>query len=180
MFDKIFLCFSYCICVVLQDYLVLLPSAYYEAPILQLKVTEPCIYTPTHEPNQKSVVNTHMTEHSIQYILHQLFILFYFIEMHTTAVNTTLISCRVKTTCLVLSRFPLYSSDLSGHKLHKTSGGLLCLSVFRATWGPSQHFVLFVMFLKPFLNVFCSVVGRMNLLKDNTSIRENSCPEILT
>uniref|UniRef100_A0A4W3J866 Laminin, alpha 5 n=1 Tax=Callorhinchus milii TaxID=7868 RepID=A0A4W3J866_CALMI len=30
---------------ILLDYLVLLPSAYYEAPILQLKVTEPCMYT---------------------------------------------------------------------------------------------------------------------------------------
>ncbi|KAI5095781.1 laminin subunit alpha-5 isoform X1 [Silurus meridionalis] len=37
---------------ILLDYLVLLPSAYYEAPILQLKVTEPCIYSPTHEPSQ--------------------------------------------------------------------------------------------------------------------------------
>lgn len=27
-----------------QDYLVLLPSAYYEAPILQMRVTEPCTY----------------------------------------------------------------------------------------------------------------------------------------
>uniref|UniRef100_A0A8C3D650 Laminin subunit alpha 5 n=1 Tax=Corvus moneduloides TaxID=1196302 RepID=A0A8C3D650_CORMO len=31
---------------VLLDYLVLLPSSYYEAPILQLKVTEPCTYQP--------------------------------------------------------------------------------------------------------------------------------------
>uniref|UniRef100_A0A7N8X6G1 Laminin subunit alpha-5 n=1 Tax=Mastacembelus armatus TaxID=205130 RepID=A0A7N8X6G1_9TELE len=30
---------------ILLDYLVLLPSAYYEAPILQIKVTEPCTYT---------------------------------------------------------------------------------------------------------------------------------------
>lgn len=29
----------------LQDYLVLLPSAYYEASILQMRVTEPCSYT---------------------------------------------------------------------------------------------------------------------------------------
>lgn len=32
-----------------QDYLVLLPSSYYEAPILQLKVTEPCTYQPAPE-----------------------------------------------------------------------------------------------------------------------------------
>ncbi|CAH2303158.1 laminin subunit alpha-5 isoform X1 [Pelobates cultripes] len=32
---------------VLLDYLVLLPSAYYEAPILQVKVTEPCSYLPS-------------------------------------------------------------------------------------------------------------------------------------
>uniref|UniRef100_H3CDM0 Laminin, alpha 5 n=1 Tax=Tetraodon nigroviridis TaxID=99883 RepID=H3CDM0_TETNG len=30
---------------ILLDYLVLLPSAYYEAPILQMRVTEPCSYT---------------------------------------------------------------------------------------------------------------------------------------
>lgn len=37
----------------LQDYLVLLPSAYYEAPILQFKVTEPCTYSPTQDASQK-------------------------------------------------------------------------------------------------------------------------------
>ncbi|XP_072852864.2 laminin subunit alpha-5 isoform X1 [Pogona vitticeps] len=34
---------------VLLDYLVLLPSSYYEAPILQLKVSDPCTYSPTAE-----------------------------------------------------------------------------------------------------------------------------------
>uniref|UniRef100_A0A8C3NNQ5 Laminin subunit alpha 5 n=1 Tax=Cyanoderma ruficeps TaxID=181631 RepID=A0A8C3NNQ5_9PASS len=34
---------------VLLDYLVLLPSSYYEAPILQLKVSEPCVYQPAPE-----------------------------------------------------------------------------------------------------------------------------------
>ncbi|KAM9296559.1 laminin subunit alpha-5 [Gastrophryne carolinensis] len=34
---------------VLLDYFVLLPSAYYEAPILQVKVTEACTYAPTSE-----------------------------------------------------------------------------------------------------------------------------------
>ncbi|KAG9460298.1 hypothetical protein GDO78_022750, partial [Eleutherodactylus coqui] len=39
---------------VLLDYLVLLPSAYYEAPILQVKVTEACTYSPSPEQsNQK-------------------------------------------------------------------------------------------------------------------------------
>uniref|UniRef100_A0A8C3LQM7 Laminin subunit alpha 5 n=1 Tax=Chrysolophus pictus TaxID=9089 RepID=A0A8C3LQM7_CHRPC len=43
---------------VLLDYLVLLPSSYYEAPILQLKVTDPCTYQPLarqemcHDPAQ--------------------------------------------------------------------------------------------------------------------------------
>ncbi|XP_057219104.1 laminin subunit alpha-5 isoform X1 [Triplophysa rosa] len=37
---------------ILLDYLVLLPSAYYEAPILQLKVTEPCSYSHTQDANQ--------------------------------------------------------------------------------------------------------------------------------
>ncbi|XP_072901622.1 laminin subunit alpha-3 isoform X2 [Hemitrygon akajei] len=36
---------------VLLDYLVLLPSEYYEAPILQFQVTEPCLYTA--EPMQR-------------------------------------------------------------------------------------------------------------------------------
>ncbi|TRY84024.1 hypothetical protein DNTS_013565, partial [Danionella cerebrum] len=34
---------------ILLDYLVLLPSAYYEAPILQLQVTEPCSYRHTQD-----------------------------------------------------------------------------------------------------------------------------------
>ncbi|XP_043946347.1 laminin subunit alpha-5 [Protopterus annectens] len=34
---------------VLLDYLVLLPSAYYEAPVLQLKALEPCTYNPQPE-----------------------------------------------------------------------------------------------------------------------------------
>uniref|UniRef100_A0A9J8D7J6 Laminin, alpha 5 n=1 Tax=Cyprinus carpio carpio TaxID=630221 RepID=A0A9J8D7J6_CYPCA len=40
---------------ILLDYLVLLPSAYYEAPILQLQVTEPCSYSNTQDSSQKSV-----------------------------------------------------------------------------------------------------------------------------
>ncbi|XP_051879392.1 LOW QUALITY PROTEIN: laminin subunit alpha-3-like [Pristis pectinata] len=36
---------------VLLDYLVLLPSEYYEAPILQFQVTDPCLYTT--EPQQR-------------------------------------------------------------------------------------------------------------------------------
>uniref|UniRef100_A0AAQ4S3F6 Laminin subunit alpha-5 n=1 Tax=Gasterosteus aculeatus aculeatus TaxID=481459 RepID=A0AAQ4S3F6_GASAC len=34
---------------ILLDYLVLLPSAYYEAPILQIRVTEPCFYSSVPE-----------------------------------------------------------------------------------------------------------------------------------
>ncbi|XP_051961295.1 laminin subunit alpha-5-like [Xyrauchen texanus] len=37
---------------ILLDYLVLLPSAYYEAPILQLKLTEPCSYSPIQDASQ--------------------------------------------------------------------------------------------------------------------------------
>ncbi|XP_051518234.1 laminin subunit alpha-5 [Myxocyprinus asiaticus] len=37
---------------ILLDYLVLLPSAYYEAPILQLKVTEPCSYSHIQDASQ--------------------------------------------------------------------------------------------------------------------------------
>lgn len=32
---------------VLQDYLVLLPQDYYEAPMLREKITQPCTYLPT-------------------------------------------------------------------------------------------------------------------------------------
>uniref|UniRef100_A0A8B9LXF7 Laminin subunit alpha-5 n=1 Tax=Astyanax mexicanus TaxID=7994 RepID=A0A8B9LXF7_ASTMX len=37
---------------ILLDYLVLLPSAYYEAPLLQFEVTEPCTYSHTPDPSQ--------------------------------------------------------------------------------------------------------------------------------
>lgn len=37
----------------LQDYLVLLPSAYYEAPILQMRVTEPCSYAADADRSQR-------------------------------------------------------------------------------------------------------------------------------
>ncbi|XP_031700147.1 laminin subunit alpha-5 isoform X2 [Anarrhichthys ocellatus] len=37
---------------ILLDYLVLLPSAYYEAPILQIKVSEPCSYSSVPEASQ--------------------------------------------------------------------------------------------------------------------------------
>uniref|UniRef100_A0A672R3F9 Laminin subunit alpha-5 n=1 Tax=Sinocyclocheilus grahami TaxID=75366 RepID=A0A672R3F9_SINGR len=47
---------------ILLDYLVLLPSAYYEAPILQLQVTEPCSYSNTQDSSQKSVA------HCLQYM----------------------------------------------------------------------------------------------------------------
>ncbi|XP_053562862.1 laminin subunit alpha-5 isoform X2 [Bombina bombina] len=39
---------------VLLDYLVLLPSAYYEAPILQVKVTDACTYSPTPEQSNQN------------------------------------------------------------------------------------------------------------------------------
>ncbi|OCT62438.1 laminin subunit alpha-5 isoform X2 [Xenopus laevis] len=39
---------------VLLDYLILLPSAYYEAPILQVKVTEACTYSSTSEQNSQN------------------------------------------------------------------------------------------------------------------------------
>lgn len=38
---------------ILQDYLVLLPSAYYEAPVLQIRVSEPCTYSPAPDASQK-------------------------------------------------------------------------------------------------------------------------------
>lgn len=42
----------------LQDYLVLLPSAYYEAPILQMRVSEPCSYSSGADSSNR-YTNTH-------------------------------------------------------------------------------------------------------------------------
>ena len=39
-------------------------------------------------------------------------------------------------------------------------------------WRPNQHLELVVLFLKPFLNHFCSVEGRIILLKEAIAIRE--------
>lgn len=36
-----------------QDYLVLLPRDYYEAPLLQEKITQPCTYLPAAHRNTK-------------------------------------------------------------------------------------------------------------------------------
>ncbi|KAG9332520.1 hypothetical protein JZ751_014618 [Albula glossodonta] len=41
---------------ILLDYLVLLPSAYYEAPILQLKVTEACTYSALQDASQNCLI----------------------------------------------------------------------------------------------------------------------------
>ncbi|XP_041858853.1 laminin subunit alpha-5 isoform X2 [Melanotaenia boesemani] len=41
---------------ILLDYLVLLPSAYYEAPILQIKVTEPCTYSSVPDASQNCLL----------------------------------------------------------------------------------------------------------------------------
>uniref|UniRef100_A0A3B4BCE3 Laminin, alpha 5 n=1 Tax=Periophthalmus magnuspinnatus TaxID=409849 RepID=A0A3B4BCE3_9GOBI len=46
---------------ILLDYLVLLPSAYYEAPILQIKVTEPCTYGPVPDVNQNCLQYTYLS-----------------------------------------------------------------------------------------------------------------------
>lgn len=37
----------------LQDYLVLLPRDYYEAPLLQEKITQPCTYLPSANRDSK-------------------------------------------------------------------------------------------------------------------------------
>ncbi|KAK7884080.1 hypothetical protein WMY93_027203 [Mugilogobius chulae] len=46
---------------ILLDYLVLLPSAYYEAPILQIKVTEPCTYGSVPDVNQNCLQYTYLS-----------------------------------------------------------------------------------------------------------------------
>lgn len=46
---------------ILLDYLVLLPSAYYEAPILQIKVTEPCTYSSIPEAHQNCLLYKYLS-----------------------------------------------------------------------------------------------------------------------
>ncbi|XP_061114000.1 laminin subunit alpha-5 isoform X1 [Conger conger] len=46
---------------ILLDYLVLLPSAYYEAPILQIKVTEACTYSPSQDSSQSCLLYKYLT-----------------------------------------------------------------------------------------------------------------------
>uniref|UniRef100_A0AAQ5Y5K7 Laminin subunit alpha-5 n=1 Tax=Amphiprion ocellaris TaxID=80972 RepID=A0AAQ5Y5K7_AMPOC len=46
---------------ILLDYLVLLPSAYYEAPILQIKVTEPCTYSSVPEANHNCLLYKYLS-----------------------------------------------------------------------------------------------------------------------
>uniref|UniRef100_A0AAV2LXJ7 Laminin subunit alpha-5 n=1 Tax=Knipowitschia caucasica TaxID=637954 RepID=A0AAV2LXJ7_KNICA len=53
---------------ILLDYLVLLPSAYYEAPILQIKVTDPCTYGSAPEVNQNCLQYTYLSLDSFPYI----------------------------------------------------------------------------------------------------------------
>uniref|UniRef100_A0A8K9UV88 Laminin subunit alpha-5 n=1 Tax=Oncorhynchus mykiss TaxID=8022 RepID=A0A8K9UV88_ONCMY len=46
---------------ILLDYLVLLPSAYYEAPILQIKVTEPCSYRPALDTSHNCLLYKYLS-----------------------------------------------------------------------------------------------------------------------
>ncbi|KAM4737780.1 laminin subunit alpha-5 isoform 2-T2 [Anableps anableps] len=46
---------------ILLDYLVLLPSAYYEAPILQFRVTDPCIYSSVPEASQNCLLYKYLS-----------------------------------------------------------------------------------------------------------------------
>ncbi|XP_066526408.1 laminin subunit alpha-5 isoform X2 [Hoplias malabaricus] len=46
---------------ILLDYLVLLPSAYYEAPILQLEETEPCTYSYTQDPSTNCLLYKYLS-----------------------------------------------------------------------------------------------------------------------
>nr|XP_020464725.1 laminin subunit alpha-5 [Monopterus albus] len=43
------------------DYLVLLPSAYYEAPILQIRLTEPCTYNALPDTNQNCLLYRYLS-----------------------------------------------------------------------------------------------------------------------
>ncbi|KAM3872260.1 laminin subunit alpha-5 [Diretmus argenteus] len=46
---------------ILLDYLVLLPSAYYEAPILQIRVTEPCTYSPAPDASLNCLLYSYLS-----------------------------------------------------------------------------------------------------------------------
>ncbi|KAL1020660.1 hypothetical protein UPYG_G00002990 [Umbra pygmaea] len=46
---------------ILLDYLVLLPSAYYEAPILQIKVTEACTYSPAPDASKNCLLYQYLS-----------------------------------------------------------------------------------------------------------------------
>ncbi|XP_029011451.1 laminin subunit alpha-5 isoform X2 [Betta splendens] len=50
------------------DYLVLLPSAYYEAPILQIRVTEPCTYSSVPDTNQNCLLYRYLSLDSFPFI----------------------------------------------------------------------------------------------------------------
>ncbi len=52
---------------------------------------------------------------------------------------------------------------------------MLCRIKIWGIWRPRQHLDLFIMFVKPFLNDFCSVAGCIILLKEATTIREYHC-----
>uniref|UniRef100_A0A3Q1JX64 Laminin subunit alpha-5 n=1 Tax=Anabas testudineus TaxID=64144 RepID=A0A3Q1JX64_ANATE len=49
---------------ILLDYLVLLPSAYYEAPILQIRVTEPCTYSSLPDASQNCLLYRYLSLHA--------------------------------------------------------------------------------------------------------------------
>ncbi|XP_035998362.1 laminin subunit alpha-5 [Fundulus heteroclitus] len=46
---------------ILLDYLVLLPSAYYEAPLLQIRVTDPCTYSSASETSQNCLLYKYLS-----------------------------------------------------------------------------------------------------------------------
>ncbi|CAL8370062.1 unnamed protein product [Lota lota] len=46
---------------ILLDYMVLLPSAYYEGPILQLRVSEPCSYSPGTQDSQHCLLYKYLS-----------------------------------------------------------------------------------------------------------------------
>ncbi|XP_045065442.1 laminin subunit alpha-5 isoform X2 [Coregonus clupeaformis] len=46
---------------ILLDYLVLLPSAFYEAPVLQIRVTEPCTYSPAPDASHNCLLYKYLS-----------------------------------------------------------------------------------------------------------------------
>ena len=69
--------------------------------------------------------------------------------------------------------FALYHVNMYTHVYSISSPSLILLIIFAIVkFWPSQHLKLVLLALKPFLNHFCFLAGRIILLKEATVFRE--------